>query len=47
MNYEKKRKRQSGRQDKQEQGLYKIWIDSQHKIHATFVKPRKKPKKPT
>lgn len=42
MNYDKKRKRQSGRQAKQVQDCYKIWIDEAGKIGATLVKARKK-----
>lgn len=42
MNYEKKRKRNSGRQARQVQDCYKIWIDDEAKIHATLVKARKK-----
>jgi hypothetical protein len=42
MNYTKKRKRQSGRQARQVQDCYKIWIDDEAKIHATVVKARKK-----
>lgn len=37
MNYEKKRKRQNGRQAKREP-QYKIWIDEYAQIHATIDK---------
>lgn len=42
MNYEKKRKRQSGRQAKQVQDTYRVWIDEEAKIHAKLFKARKK-----
>lgn len=44
MNFDKKRKRQSGRQARQTQDTYKIWIDEEVKIHATLQKAAKKPK---
>jgi len=36
MNYEKKRKRQNGRQ--KDKPTYKIWLDEYCKIHATIEK---------
>ena len=42
MNLDKKRKRQSGRQAKQVQVTYQVWIDDQCKVHAKLIKPRKK-----
>lgn len=39
MNYEKKRKRQSGRQKKKEP-QYKIYIDEYAKIHAIMERKR-------
>lgn len=41
MNYNKKRKRQSGRQARKVQDCYKIWFDDEAKIHATQFKARK------
>jgi hypothetical protein len=38
MNYDKKRKRQSGRQTRKEP-TYRIWIDEAAQIHATIDKP--------
>lgn len=37
MNYEKKRKRQNGRQ-KHKKHQYKIYIDEWHRLHATIDK---------
>jgi len=44
MNYEKKRKRQNGRQ-KLKESTYSIWIDESAKIHATLDNPLKKTSK--
>lgn len=41
MNYEKKRKRQNGRQKRNSEPTYKIWIDEEAKIHATFEKAKR------
>jgi hypothetical protein len=41
MNYEKKRKRNSGRQKRQSEPTYKIWIDEAARIHATVEKPKR------
>lgn len=41
MNYDKKRKRQSGRQARQVQDCYSIYIDDLGKIHSKLVKARK------
>lgn len=38
MNYDKKRKRQSGRQKRNCEPKYKIWIDEWDHLHATIDK---------
>jgi len=38
MNYEKKRKRQNGRQKRNCEPKYKIWIDEWDRLHATIDK---------
>jgi hypothetical protein len=43
MNYEKKRKRQSGRQ-KRKEPQYKIYIDEECRIHAAIEKSQKRTK---
>lgn len=44
MNYDKKRKRQSGRQAKQVQESYRLLIDERGEVHAKLIKARKKVK---
>ena len=38
MNYQKKRKRQNGRQKRNCEPKYKIWIDECDRLHATIDK---------
>lgn len=40
MNYEKKRKRQSGRQSRKVQDCYSVWIDEAGKIHGKLYQGR-------
>lgn len=47
MNYDKKRKRQSGNQAKQMQDSYQVWFDDECKVHGKAIKARKKVKEPT
>lgn len=42
MNYDKKRKRQSGRQARQVQDTYRIWLNEEGKIRSSLQKARKK-----
>lgn len=46
MNYEKKRKRQNGRQARKPQDSYSIYIDEACKIHAKLIKSLDKSRDP-
>lgn len=42
MNYDKKRKRNRGRQARKVQDTYQVWIDDKCNVHAKLIKGKQK-----